>query len=65
MKRQPMVQKELKCEVCGDIFPIFRKAWKNKESGHIKHLYCYKCKNITAHIELSPLDLYEKYLQLA
>jgi hypothetical protein len=41
----------LKCE-CGNINPIFRKRSKMKEKNHLKHMYCYKCKEVKAHYEV-------------
>jgi len=48
-----MVQKHLKCGVCDEVFPIWRKANRNKSDGHVKHLYCVRCREITAHVELN------------
>lgn len=45
------ILKELKCMECGTIFPIQRKKSKNRAIGHIKHLWCWVCKKITAHCE--------------
>lgn len=43
---------QLKCPQCGNIAPIQRKRGKQREKGHTKHMYCYKCKEITGHIEI-------------
>lgn len=52
------IQKELKCSECGYIFPIHRKAHRNHTSGHIKHMYCPKCMQITAHVEMSNEEIF-------
>ena len=39
----------LKCEDCSNIFKIPRKRGETREKGHTKHVWCYKCKKITAH----------------
>ena len=44
----------LKCSCCGSIIPIQRKLGKMKKKGHIKTIYCPKCKAETQHIELGP-----------
>lgn len=51
MGRAKVEQTFLICSECGNVFPIFRKVNKLKKDGHIKHLWCYKCKDVTAHIE--------------
>jgi hypothetical protein len=52
MCKQKTIHKELECECCGNIFPIWRRRCKNKNKGHKKHLYCIVCMRVTAHIEL-------------
>jgi hypothetical protein len=42
----------LECEVCENLVTIRRKRSKMKEKNHKKHMYCYKCKEVTAHIEV-------------
>ena len=46
------IMKELKCTVCGDVFPIQRRINRNRAKGHIKHLWCLKCREVTAHKEI-------------
>lgn len=41
----------LECEVCQNVVTIRRKRSKMREKNHIKHMYCYKCKEVHAHIE--------------
>jgi hypothetical protein len=41
----------LECECCSTVTTIRRKTGKVKEREHVKHMYCYKCKEVTAHTE--------------
>ncbi|WXX02939.1 ribosome associated inhibitor A [Staphylococcus phage LJLAME001] len=50
-KRQKMFHSNLVCSKCGNTFTVPRKRAQRREEGHIKHLYCIKCKCTTAHIE--------------
>lgn len=45
------VETFLICSVCDNVYPMFRHKGKQKKDGHIKHLWCYRCKETTAHIE--------------
>jgi len=53
VKRDLLLTKEvwLKCSECSNIFKIRRVRARCKPKGHVKHLWCYKCKKETAHIE--------------
>lgn len=42
----------LQCPVCGNIVTIHRKRSKMRGKNHTKHMYCYKCQEVTGHIEL-------------
>ncbi|MNN95469.1 hypothetical protein D3C81_2142810 [compost metagenome] len=33
------------------MFPIARKANRQKEPNHIKHLWCIRCRDVTGHLE--------------
>lgn len=48
-----MVKITLVCNICGSHFPIMRKQNKRHKAGHTKHLYCPRCKEITAHTDLN------------
>lgn len=50
-KRTVTATTYLKCEDCGNVVQIHRKRSKLKEKNHLKHMYCYKCKDKTGHIE--------------
>ena len=52
-----MVKTYLECKECGNVFSIWRKSGRQKPEGHIKHLYCYKCQQVTAHVELPKYSL--------
>ncbi len=45
----------LKCLECGNIQPIQRRKSLQKKIGHIKTMYCYKCKKRTQFYELKDL----------
>ncbi len=42
---------DFQCLQCNHVFPLARKCKRRKKVGHIKDLYCFKCKEITKHIE--------------
>jgi len=39
----------LKCTCCDNIIQIPRGVGEKRNKGHVKHLWCYKCKEETAH----------------
>jgi ssDNA-binding Zn-finger/Zn-ribbon topoisomerase 1 len=43
---------QLQCENCGNVQTIHRKRSKMKEKNHLKHLYCFRCKETTKHLEV-------------
>lgn len=48
-------QKRLSCSCCNYIATIFRRISKDKEIGHIKHMYCPICRTEQAFIEQAEL----------
>ena len=38
------IQTAIQCPICGNVSYIFRKAGKQKKAGHLKKMYCFKCK---------------------
>lgn len=52
MRKQSIIETKLICPKCGNVQVIFRKASKQKEFGHLKKLWCYKCKKIINHFEI-------------
>jgi len=54
---------DLICLQCGNVTSIFRRNCKGKKLGHIKPLWCYKCKDVTNHYEVKDIDKFLlKYL---
>lgn len=39
------------CLNCGNTAIFFRDASELKQNGHLKHMYCAKCKDRTPHLE--------------
>ncbi len=63
---QKLVQTSLVCEECGYREYIWRKAGRQRPCGHIKHMWCYRCKERTAHIEEPhPVFQFDAELELA
>lgn len=54
--RRNFANTELICTDCGMIMPIIRKKCKQKKVGHIKHMYCPKCKDTRAFTEMKVVD---------
>ena len=52
MSKQNAVMSEFYCTQCGTKgLPIWRRAGKEREAGHLKKLYCLKCQKETNHVE--------------
>lgn len=58
----------VKCPDCGSTYPVYRmhsqlvkKARGHYSEGHIKDLYCFVCKEVTKHRELSKDDIKYNY----
>ena len=47
---------DLVCLKCGNIATIYRNSKHLRNIGHIKDLYCYKCKCNTKHYEVKDID---------
>jgi hypothetical protein len=56
-------QSHLECSECGTVATIWRKRVKPKEKNHVKHMYCYKCMDTTAHIEKKEELFYPQWLK--
>ena len=41
----------LVCPVCGSESFIQRRMCHLKENGHVKHLWCFSCQEVTPHVE--------------
>lgn len=44
------------CQECNFKLVLPRKKNLQREKGHIKHIYCIKCKCVTAHSEVRACD---------
>ena len=53
-KRKDIYISYLRCGECGAVFPIPRKKGARREQGHIKDLWCFRCKKITKFLENEP-----------
>lgn len=51
-KDREIVPTTLECKDCGNVQEIQRKRGSMKKEGHIKSLWCFKCKSTTYHKEL-------------
>lgn len=51
---------EFYCVSCGEKgLPVVRKYGAERENGHLKKLYCLKCKKETNHVEVKPYTKYD------
>lgn len=48
-KRQKVNKTMLKCLICGNNYIHYRVIGKQRAKGHIKGIYCFKCKKKTKH----------------
>lgn len=51
------------CTQCNNSISLPRKASKQRERGHLKRIYCIKCKEEINHLEKREFD-YENNFQL-
>lgn len=51
-KSQKLSEVRLVCSECGNDTTIWRRRSKLKEKGHVKHLWCARCLERTAHVEV-------------
>ena len=49
---------ELYCTQCGRKMYVPRLVGQQREEEHTKHMYCYQCREITAHTEVRPYDVH-------
>ena len=53
MKHHSPPQKRLfRCTVCGALTPATKHPGEKTRPGHIKTMWCYKCKEKTDHIQV-------------
>lgn len=54
------LESDFYCTMCGNKgIPIARKRGQEREAGHLKKLFCLKCKIETNHVECKPFSHYE------
>jgi hypothetical protein len=52
-----------KCTECGkEGIPLSRKQSNQRESGHLKKIYCVHCKKETNHVEIREFDYADQLL---
>ena len=60
MCKGKMALSDFYCTECGSKgIPIMRKPGQNREAGHLKRLFCLKCKTETNHVEIRPYGTYQ------
>ncbi len=60
MGRQNVVMSEFYCTQCGNKgLPVWRRAGKEREAGHLKKLFCLKCGRETNHAECKESTHYQ------
>lgn len=60
MGRQNAVLSEFYCTQCGNKgIPIMRRRGAEREAGHLKKIYCLKCKQELNHVECKPFSHYD------
>lgn len=42
----------MRCEQCGVVVTVTKKPNRKTPVGHVKHMYCYKCRQRTKHIQI-------------
>ena len=47
---------EVYCSDCGSMTTVPRKKNKQREKGHVKDLWCIRCKTTTKHVEKRAMD---------
>lgn len=52
-KRNPPQIRDFRCQVCGQMVQATKKDSRRTSPGHIKHMWCIKCKKETAHVQIS------------
>lgn len=45
-----IVKRYFKCSECGETLPA-TSTKKNTKEGHVKHMYCFKCKKVTMTVQ--------------
>ena len=58
-KNVKIIATNLICPICNNIQVIQRRKSRQKSYGHLKLLYCYKCKKYVNHIEIKDGEINE------
>lgn len=59
MRNQRLIESEFYCTRCGSRgIPVQRKIGQEREAGHLKKLFCLKCKQDQNHVECKPWTKY-------
>lgn len=53
---QSCVRTQTYCCRCGTCYVLWRVSTHRKAMGHIKHVYCTRCRRVTPHQESRPLQ---------
>lgn len=56
MRKRKMTERVFKCPKCGNKVVAYKTTAHRTGEGHIKHMWCYKCMEQTAHIQQSKWD---------
>ena len=51
--RKNVTERFFKCPECGTVLTAFKKSSRRTSVNHVKHMYCYKCKEVRPFIQLS------------
>ena len=52
MKSNNVAKSTFYCVRCREPFILYRKVGRQKEPGHLKKIYCFKCNEDTKHAEI-------------
>ena len=58
MRKQSVKPSDFYCTQCGNKIPLFRKAKRLRQAGHLKMLYCVKCDRYVNHVEVKEYGKY-------
>jgi len=61
MAKRITVSAALQCSECDFLFVIRKVRGKQKQSGHIKHMYCMKCCIVQPFVELKEQEYDKNY----
>ena len=56
MKRRNMTRRGFMCPECGCVQVAYKRSCRRTKTGHIKTMYCWKCKTIQDLVQLSQYD---------